>query len=387
MQPKLTVIIPTRNRPDTLAYSLKTVTCQPCAELEIIVSDNGDTPSARPVVEANGDARVRYIRPEGVLGMSEHWEFALGHAAGEWIGFLGDDDGLLPDAVAFLLQSVSAHRGARAFGSKTGKFFWPDTTGGKASRLMVPLEDGVFVRASDEAISAVMEGDEPFTILPCIYTGGFLQKSLIDDIKARSGGKFFMSMIPDTYSGIAAALNDDAYLYSNRIISVAGVSSHSNGFSQARWKKEDARKIEFFKTTTIGFNPKLGNGVVNTAQILVYESWLRAAHLDRGKRDFPLKRQLSLSILYAQKGRRGDVVEYCRNVADLNGFDFREVRADLVKLAMARKATKLFKNLKRLLLPGKYKRYVRINGDSSIADIAGAVQRADEVIRQARTAG
>ncbi len=42
--------------------------------------------------------------------MSEHWEFALSHAKGNWVTIIGDDDGLLPNAVKYLFQIVSKNR-------------------------------------------------------------------------------------------------------------------------------------------------------------------------------------------------------------------------------------------------------------------------------------
>src|SRR5208337_2329891 len=95
----LSVIVPTRDRADTLVHCLKTVTAQPNLNLEILVSDNYSGPEVKQVVDQCNDARVRYIRTNTRLGMSEHWEFALNHASGNWVTILGDDDGLLPHAV------------------------------------------------------------------------------------------------------------------------------------------------------------------------------------------------------------------------------------------------------------------------------------------------
>ena len=94
---RFTVVIPTRERCDTLEYSLRTLTEQPYPHLEIIVSDNDSADATRDVVRANGDPRIRYINTGRRLSMSGNWEFALAHVTEGWVTFLGDDDGLVPN--------------------------------------------------------------------------------------------------------------------------------------------------------------------------------------------------------------------------------------------------------------------------------------------------
>ncbi len=79
MSPRLTVIVPTRERHDTLIWALKTCVTQDCDDLEILVSDNASVDETREVVASYDDPRIRYVNPGTRLGMSEHWEFALSH--------------------------------------------------------------------------------------------------------------------------------------------------------------------------------------------------------------------------------------------------------------------------------------------------------------------
>ncbi len=57
--PKLTVIIPTRERADTLFHTLRTVLEQEYENLEIIVSDNASIDNTRQVVSQFTDVRLR----------------------------------------------------------------------------------------------------------------------------------------------------------------------------------------------------------------------------------------------------------------------------------------------------------------------------------------
>ena len=110
--PKITVIIPTRERAVVLENALRTVTSQDYKNLEIIVSDNYSMDGTDKVVEQAKDSRIRYLNTGKRLSMSHNWEFALSHVQDGWVTFIGDDDGLLPRAIsriAEIIQQTKAH--------------------------------------------------------------------------------------------------------------------------------------------------------------------------------------------------------------------------------------------------------------------------------------
>jgi glycosyltransferase involved in cell wall biosynthesis len=98
--PKITVIVPTRERCDVLQHCLQTLTMQDYQHLEILVSDNFSADATKEVVASAGDPRIRYINTGRRLSMSHNWEFALSHVRDGWVTFIGDDDGLPPGAIA-----------------------------------------------------------------------------------------------------------------------------------------------------------------------------------------------------------------------------------------------------------------------------------------------
>ena len=61
LSPKITVIIPTRERGDVLGSALASVTAQDYANLTILVSNNFSSDHTRAVVEENPDPRIRKI--------------------------------------------------------------------------------------------------------------------------------------------------------------------------------------------------------------------------------------------------------------------------------------------------------------------------------------
>src|SRR5688572_22351536 len=93
------IIMPTRERADVLHFAIRTVLKLTRSNYELIVMDNCGSPGTRQVVEAFDSPHIRYFRSPTRLSMADNWEEGLSHATGDYITFLGDDDGILPDAI------------------------------------------------------------------------------------------------------------------------------------------------------------------------------------------------------------------------------------------------------------------------------------------------
>ncbi len=97
---KFVVVIPTRERCDTLFHAIKTCISQNYEQLEIIVSDNFSQDKTKDVVLSFSDKRIKYINTGKRVSMSRNWEFALSHIKDGFVTYIGDDDdGLLPNAI------------------------------------------------------------------------------------------------------------------------------------------------------------------------------------------------------------------------------------------------------------------------------------------------
>ena len=96
--PLLSVVIPTLDRPDTLRHALTTLRGQQGTNCEFIIQNNGGNAEIAALLDAIDDPRFRHFTTPGIVTMTENWELALGHATGDYVTFIGDDDGLMPDA-------------------------------------------------------------------------------------------------------------------------------------------------------------------------------------------------------------------------------------------------------------------------------------------------
>lgn len=375
-EPKLSIIIPTCDRADTLRHSLATVLCQPQPEIEIIVSDNAGGPETRLLIESIDDSRLRYLRVDERLGMSEHWEFALGHARGEWVTMLGDDDGFLPGGVTRFLETVGKHD-VDAISSATCGFVWPRNGGVDAGDLLVRGGSSFEILESEPALAKCLKNEFPYKSLPWIYTGGFVKRSVIERIIERTG-RFFNSIIPDVYSGIAVASCLPKYGRGHMPFTIEGTSRHSNGalcFSESR-KSGNIPKL--FREGKMRFHPSLGDGFVPSFTLLVYESFLQSELL----RDCPLgtgmEEQLEIALLAAKKKQWGDTVDYCQWVAEMNGVDLAPIQR---KVAIRRLRSRVGKMLRQLVPgPGRVEDEIARVRDPVILNIRDASERAENIM-------
>ena len=94
--PKVSVIIPTHNRPESLEKAVKSVLGQTYTDFEILISDDGSTDNTSRVVEGFSDKRIRSRRYSNSIGVAVVRNNAIIDSKGEYIAFLDDDDEWLP---------------------------------------------------------------------------------------------------------------------------------------------------------------------------------------------------------------------------------------------------------------------------------------------------
>lgn len=212
MNKQVSLVIPTRNRPDSLMDCVG-VALQHAADIEIVVVDNSDTDALRarlaPAIEAG---QVRYRYSGEVLSVVANFERGLDEVTGDYVMFIGDDDSIGPGLVEVARWAGS--RGIDAVISYRQRFianyFWPGVSSkfygdayaaslfvngftGQAHRLE-PLNE---LRAAAADLGGNLQG------LPRLYHG-LVARRLVDEIRARYG-HVFGGVSPDIYNATLVA--------------------------------------------------------------------------------------------------------------------------------------------------------------------------------------
>jgi hypothetical protein len=245
MTPRFSIVIPTRDRPDTLRHSLTTCLDQEFDDYEVLVSDNGTARPADDVVSEFDSNRLRYVKPPRVLAMTDNWEFAVSEARGDYIFVVGDDDGVMPYALREL-ESVTRRLGCKAVRWEAGFFTWPDVAlAGQGDYLRLPLGRRLTTLDADATIAAVIRFEAPYVRLPTFYNAA-IHRSIVEELRRRVG-RVFLSRFPDVYSGFAVARVTGQYTSVGVPMSVAGLSSHSTGVANLFRRGHDAPEDEDFR--------------------------------------------------------------------------------------------------------------------------------------------
>lgn len=121
--PRVSVVIPTYNRPALLREALASIAAQTCTDWEVVVVDDGSTPPIdAAALEAVVNGRLRLVRHDQPHGVAAARNSGFAAARGELIAQLDDDDRLAPEALSAATQALRdadvAFIGVDAFGDE-----------------------------------------------------------------------------------------------------------------------------------------------------------------------------------------------------------------------------------------------------------------------------
>ena len=89
--------------------AVETVRRQDVADWELVIADNCSDEDVPGFVASLEDPRIRLLRSDTPLPVTENWNRALDASSGDYVLMLGDDDGLLQGALSAIQQLVRAY--------------------------------------------------------------------------------------------------------------------------------------------------------------------------------------------------------------------------------------------------------------------------------------
>ena len=212
ISPFISIVIPTRDRPEFVRYSLYYLAQQSFKNFEVIVADNFINASCKNEFEAyKNDKRFHYFQPETPLPMADNWEFAVSKANGQYVTVISEKYLFRSDALevlhAILLdkpadlvswwnETVTVTKSGEA--KLLGKYI-PKFKPRKATYFS-PIE--VLSKRFSFNKTPYSRNLGPKECLGKIYSGCF-SRNLLDKMKV-SYGRIFQPLMPDITSMTAA---------------------------------------------------------------------------------------------------------------------------------------------------------------------------------------
>lgn len=329
METFLNIVVPTRDRADTLCSTLATLVGQDYPNAKFIVSDNCSSDDTKEIVSSFADARIVYLRTPARLSMSENWEFALGKVTSGWVAFLGDDDGLFPNALTEIAQTIAEHS-VEAISTRAATFMWPGHFDATPDGMLIqPPKTRDKLLDARKQLEKVLEGTAAYTELPWIYGGGLVSTTLIDRARDKHG-RFFRTRIPDVCSAVALSSVCGKYVLSGTRFAVNGASRHSTGIATiSLGTLGPGNPKEMFESESpISYESSLAEGY--SLQLMIADAYLKTMDLRQESSPPDLTRFLDVAVSICGSNQREAVQMQCDETSLRNGIRKAHVRRLLV---------------------------------------------------------
>ncbi len=239
---KISIVIATRNCPETLRYTLLTCLEQEDFEdYEIVLSDNGDPGDDtifllaeelnQKTIAEGKKPKIKYYHTPGPLSLPKSFEFAYLHAKGEFIFGLGSDDGIMPDGLKTLAEYLEDYPNDDVIAWNRNTYFWSNFMPSKKDLIgftSLDFTNKVERFSARELLQlAVLRKVDLYT-LPMCYINSGMRRSYIKKI-IQSTGTFIGGIGQDIYLGILNLCLNKDIPYIMKPITIAGQSGKSIG--------------------------------------------------------------------------------------------------------------------------------------------------------------
>jgi glycosyltransferase involved in cell wall biosynthesis len=250
----ISIVIPTRNNPETLEHTLKTCLYDQGDDFEVVISDNSspDNDDTMRLVQRLNDRRIKYYRPERELLLKESFEFAYCKTKGEFIFSIGSDDAVLHHGLETLRNILNHFPDDDVFIWDRLLYCWPGVSKMQEDQLVIPTcsYQADNVQASyidcDDYLQAILNLNISMYSLPMFYINSGFRRNYIHKIIEKTG-KFLDGDSQDIYTGLINYALNDRLLYIKHPITIAGMSSHSVGIQTTKMLQSSDAIMEYKK--------------------------------------------------------------------------------------------------------------------------------------------
>jgi glycosyltransferase involved in cell wall biosynthesis len=231
----LSIIIPTKNRYATLFNVVNTILdFDKNDELEIVIQDNSDnnTEALFFMEERKKFKNLKYFHESKNLSVIENSDKAVQNSIGDYVCFIGDDDGVMPyiiDVVKWMKKNT-----VKAVKSYKPNYYWPDQQSNYLSRD----KSGVLnFKKFDYSVKKVdtkkaleytlKKGGTSIKMLPSLYHS-IVEKKVLETIYQITNS-YFPGPSPDMANAVALTQVIDDYVLLGFPVALSGKSSKSTG--------------------------------------------------------------------------------------------------------------------------------------------------------------
>lgn len=234
--PIISIIIPSREREDTLACCLRAMKHHISQDIEIVVIDSSRMGTAYDVVHqaAMRDSRIRYVAAPHSTSQRHSFEIGLAEARGDYLAIIGDDDGYVIGSIDWLAEKLR-HVQVDAVRWNLMTYIWPSlSVDGEGFFEIYPgsCNGGTEIRPAEPMARRISLAQMPNSWSCLMVYHGMISRSVYERMKARTGGIFYRYPMQDIYTHNLLPFHCETYLQMDCIVSIYGMSASS---ANASW--------------------------------------------------------------------------------------------------------------------------------------------------------
>lgn len=237
-KPLLSLVVPTKDRYFYLKHLINLIKSFEFDDFELIIQDNTyDNKEILDYLENNNFDGLKYFYNQEPISVSDNSTQAILNSSGEYICFIGDDDGVtryVMDAVKWMKENKIA-----ILKSIPVNYKWPSFVSSKyynvsSCALFNSFSMKYRIVDTRESLRRLLSsGIDTLDYMPKVYNG-IAKRSTLDRIFDKCGS-FYPGPSPDMANAVALALEEDFYAFVDAPIIIGGHSVNLGG-NAARYK-------------------------------------------------------------------------------------------------------------------------------------------------------
>lgn len=277
--PTFSILLPSRDRLELLKLAIQSVLEQDLDDYEIIVSDNASSENYLEYITSLHEVRIKYLRSETALSVTDNWNKALDAAIGTYVLMLGDDDALAPGALAYLKYIIERYRAPQVIYVKAYHYLYPNAVpGNPRGGLFDVANSELFIRQGTPYWLEKTEAEHLARLAISFHheISFNAQHFFWRQDFTQSVANFFRAPYPDYFACFYTFSKADTILVIPKASVIIGVAEKSFGFFLLNGRQEEGAKA-FMNTEAGGAirsNDKDIIAALNFPGSTHYRNWL-----------------------------------------------------------------------------------------------------------------
>jgi len=371
---KFSVLLPTRNGGPFLANCIRSVLNQDYSDLEIVISDNANTDSTPAVIASfAADPRVKILRLEQTMPVTDNWNNALAAASGDYLLMLGDDDLVLPGYFSRMERVLENYGQPECVLYNAYTYVAPDSVGAHSHSYyrerhfgLGPDFAGEGALSPERRRAIVLDMFRFRARIPLNIQMMLVARRAVPGVR----GGLFQPPFPDHCAINSLLLTAAAWVYVPKRLVVVGVSPKS--FAHYAYSHLAASGLSYLGIEA-DFPGRLpGNEMLNGMHVWLellltrYPDLLAGVHIDRAAY---VRRQVYAWIMQ-RRARAISWSEFVANLRQLSFSDWADLPATILDDEFWRRVLHILRSIGKSQAEAVWRGLVPLEGVADIAQFA-----------------